>query len=227
MLLVVTGLALVVTLGFPEPSPGRAGALQFLVSPARRSAAAPTIVASWALGGLYLSLGPYAAASVFGIADHFLGGRVATLLCGAGALSAFILRGASAALLRRTSAALLAAGTAVTLLGMITGTVATAVAGTGGGGNRRRRRRLATFGSVATLAEPLDPADRSELFAVAYVVAYVAFSLPAVAAGCLTMLVSLRDTVLGYSAVVICFGFVALVVQERVRADRARSQLVV
>ena len=52
----------------------------------------PILVASWALGGLYLSLGPSAAAGMFGITSHLVGGLVATLLCGTGAVTAFALR---------------------------------------------------------------------------------------------------------------------------------------
>src|SRR5437763_181699 len=42
----------------------------------------PLIAASWALGGLYLSLGPSVVLHRFGIPSHFLGGLVVTVLCG-------------------------------------------------------------------------------------------------------------------------------------------------
>jgi len=51
----------------------------------------PMLVASWALGGLYLSLGPSVAASLFGLTNHLVGGLVVTLLCATGAITAFSL----------------------------------------------------------------------------------------------------------------------------------------
>jgi hypothetical protein len=42
----------------------------------------PIMVASWALGGLYLSLGPSVAGTLFGLSSHLVGGLVVTLLCG-------------------------------------------------------------------------------------------------------------------------------------------------
>ena len=55
-------------------------------------AAAPILVATWALGGLYLSLGPSVAASVFGLHSHLIGGLVVTLVTGTGAATAYVLR---------------------------------------------------------------------------------------------------------------------------------------
>ena len=40
----------------------------------------PILVASWAIAGLYLSLGPSVAAGVFGLSSHLVGGLVVTLL---------------------------------------------------------------------------------------------------------------------------------------------------
>ncbi len=57
-------------------------------------------------------------------------------------------------------------------------TVGTVVAGLGYGASG-----LATFGTMARLAGPIGAAERGELFAVAYAIACLAFSLPALAAG--------------------------------------------
>ncbi len=229
LLLGVTALALVSTFSFIETSPGRRGVLRSLVP--RLSvplqvrgavlAITPMIVASWALGGLYLSLGPTTAAGVFGVTDHFIGGLVATLLCGAGAVTAFALRHMSAVRVRRASAALLTVGTAVTIAGTITGSFTAAMVGTAVAGIGYGAAGLATFGAIATLAEPLDPAERGGLFAVAYVVAYLSFSLPAVAAGYLATRVSLRATVVDYGAAVIIVGLLALGAQ--LCTDRMRT----
>jgi hypothetical protein len=218
LLLVATGFGAVAVALMPETSARRPGALASLVPvlgiPARLRAdvvaLVPIIVASWALGGLYLSLGPSVAASIFGLRNHVVGGLVITLLCGAGALTAYALRKWPVKPVLVISAILLAAGTALTFAGVEGHTVAlagagTAVAGVGFGGSA-----LASFGTLARLASPN---ERSELFAVALVIAYVAFSLPAVAAGFATTSFGLHATAVVYSLGVAALGLVALAVQ--------------
>ena len=100
LLLVGTGFAGAVVALMPETSARRQGAMASLVPllgiPARLRpdvyALVPIIVASWALGGLYLSLGPSVAVSLFGLTNHLIGGLVVTLLWGTGAVTAFALR---------------------------------------------------------------------------------------------------------------------------------------
>src|ERR1700686_2694135 len=144
--LLLTGMAIagVVVLRIPETSATRPGALASLIPvlaiPARIRpdvfAVVPIIAASWALGGLYLSLGPSVAASLFGLSNHLIGGLVVTLLCGAGAVTAVGLRSWPTARVLGISAVMLSAGTAVTLAGVEAHTVALAGAGTivAGGG---------------------------------------------------------------------------------------------
>ncbi|HEX5117440.1 MAG TPA: MFS transporter [Pseudonocardiaceae bacterium] len=207
-------LAFVAVLALPESSARRPGVARSLVPrlgvPQRLRgdvvALVPVIVASWALGGLYLSLGPSAAAAVFGVTNHFLGGLVATLLCGTGAVAAFVfaVRRTAAG---RASVTLLAVGTALTLVGVLTGEVATAIAGTVVAGVGYGASGLATFGRMAGL--PAQPAERGELFAVGYTVAYLAFSLPALAAGFASTRIGLHTTVVAYAAVVIVVAVAA------------------
>ena len=78
---------------------------------------------------------------------------------------------------------------------------------------------LATFGVVATLAGPAGSAERGGLFAVVYTVAFLAFSLPAVAAGYAAARVGLRTTVTVYALLVIAIGVAASAIGE-VRAAR-------
>ena len=70
---------------------------------------------------------------------------------------------------------------------------------------------LASFGTLAVLAAPH---ERGELFAVALVIAYVAFSVPAVIAGLAAGHVGLHLTALVYGLVVAALGLVALVAQR-------------
>ena len=208
----------------PETSTRRPGAIASLVPllgiPARLRAdvfaLVPIIVASWALGGLYLSLGPSVAATIFGLRNHLIGGLVITLLCGAGALTAYALRTWPTPRVLVISGVLLSAGNAMTLAGVQAGAVSLAIAGTLVAGVGFGASALASFGTLARLAAP---SERSELFAVALVIAYLAFSLPAVAAGFATTSFGLHATTVVYSLGVVALGLIALAAQ-RIRSGR-------
>lgn len=228
LLLAAMAAALAAALALPESAACQPGAVRSLVprlgipQRLRREVLAlfPVIVASWALGGLYLSLGPSAAVGIFGLTSHFYGGLVVTLLCGTGAVAAYALRGAGAAAVLRISTILLAAGTAVTLAGMLAGSVPAAIAGTVAAGVGYGASGLAAFGSMARLAGPAGPAERSGLFAVAYVVAYLAFSVPALAAGYAATRAGLHATVAVYALLVIVIAVAALATGELRPAPR-------
>jgi hypothetical protein len=79
---------------------------------------------------------------------------------------------------------------------------------------------LASFGTLARLAAP---GERSELLAVALVMAYLAFSLPALAAGIASTAFGLHVTTVVYSAGVAALGLVALGAQ-RMRSARLNGQ---
>jgi MFS family permease len=208
----------VVVARMPETSARRPGAIASLVPvlgipPRIRSdvyALVPIIVASWALGGLYLSLGPSVAASLFGLTNHLIGGLVVTLLCGAGALTAFLLRTWPASRVLVISAVLLSAGTAMTLAGVEVHSVTLAGAGTVVAGAGFGASALASFGTLARLATP---GERSELLAFALVIAYLAFSLPALAAGFGSTSFGLHSTTVVYSLCVVALGLIALAAQ--------------
>jgi predicted MFS family arabinose efflux permease len=208
----------------PETSSRRPGALASLRPrlriPARlRSqvlSLVPILAASWALGGLYLSLGPSVAASLFGLHSHLVGGLVVTLLCSVGALTSFLLRTRPVGWLLSLAGGTLAAGMATTLTGVESTTVGLAAAGTVIAGVGFGAAALGCFGTLARLAAPH---ERGELFAVAYVISYVAFSVPAVVAGLASTRYGLHETVVVYAVVVIALCVSALV-SRRVLAAR-------
>jgi MFS family permease len=215
LLLVFMALAALVVARMPETSalrPGARASLRPRVGlPVRLRAEffaiSPILVASWALGGLYLSLGPSVAAGLFGLHNHLVGGLVVTLLCGTGAITALLLRGWPAGRILATAATMLAAGTLVTLAGVESGSPALAALGTVVAGVGFGAAALGCFGTLARIALP---EERGELLAVAYVLAYTAFSLPAVVAGVASTLVGLRPTALVYGLVVVALGIAAL-----------------
>jgi hypothetical protein len=233
LLLALIAVAFAAVLALPETAARRSGALSSLIPrvgipPGRRRDVrllAPVIVASWALGGLYLSLGPSAAISVFGITSHFLGGLVVTILCGASAVTAFALRNRAVALARRLSLVLLAAGTGLTLLGVETRTLTWALAGTAVAGIGYGAAGLATFGALGRMAARMGAVQRGQLFAVAYPVAYLSFSLPALAAGEAATHIGLSAVVAGYATAVAAMALCALGIQERRRSRDHRAAI--
>jgi len=201
----------------PETSVRRPGGLASLKPrvgiPARLRpdvlALTPMLVASWALGGLYLSLGPSVAASLFGLTNHLVGGLVVTLLCATGAITAFALRGWPTDRVLRIAAVLLTVGTATTLVGVQMQSIAIAAAGTVVAGIGFGGSALACFGTLARLAAP---EERGEVFAVAFVISYLAFSLPAVVAGFAATSLGLHTTAVVYGLVVVGLSLLTLII---------------
>jgi len=217
-------LAALVVAWMPETSvrrPGGAASLKpRLGVPARLRAdvlaLSPIIVASWALGGLYMSLGPSVAAGVFGLSSHLIGGLVVTLLCGTGATTSFLLRKRPTPQVLALAGTMLTIGTGTSIVGVEVSNIVLAGVGTVLSGIGFGASALASFGTLALLAAPH---ERGELFAVALVIAYVAFSVPAVVAGLAAGSVGLHTTVLVYGLVVALLGAAAMVAQ-RARVQR-------
>lgn len=222
VLLGVMLLAGVVVARLPETSVRRPGAAASLAPrlgiPARLRADVfaliPIIVASWAIGGLYLSLGPSVAAGVFGLDNRLIGGFVVTLLCGTGAITSYALRNAPTRRVLTIAGSLLTAGAVIGVLGVEFADVTLAAAGTVVSGIGFGASALASFGTLAQLAAP---AERGELFAVALVIAYAAFSIPAVIAGVAATSAGMHATALVYGSAVAVLGALALLAQWRRR----------
>lgn len=204
----------------PETSPRHTGiwtALRPRVripAPARTTfwRVAPALFASWATGGLYLSLGASIAAHVFGLSHGIQQGAVVALLSGPGAVACFLARRASASATLRYGTFSLAAGTTLTLLGIGLRNehlylIALCLAGSGFG--------ACFYGAVRSLAPLAAPTERSELFAAVFTISYLAFGVPAVIAGTLVPMLGLIGTTVGYGVVIICMALIAAVLEVR------------
>jgi MFS family permease len=207
-LLVLLAFQMVAAFRLPETTARRPGAWRSmrprLVIP---EAARPTLrmllpvnTAQWALGGFYVSLGPSLARSVSGHSAPLVGGSLiaALVLSGAAGILAFRLRPARPVLFG--SALALAAGLLMTLWGvhahvttlLFLGSVIAGV-GFGAGFNA----------SVRSLVPLAPPAQRGAMMSSFYALSYLAFSVPALAAGGAVGRLGLEVTALGYGVVLI------------------------
>lgn len=204
----------------PETAPLRPGAwgsLSFRLSvPAGIRSdfwrGAPAIIAGWATGGLFLSLGANIVRTELGGEAHVWQGLAVAMLAGVGAITAFAFRNRRPRTSVIFGTAALAAGTALSLWALSAASLpfylaATAVTGMGFG--------TAFSGVVASLAPRIPATDRADTFAVIYLLAYLAFGVPAVVAGTLVGVFGLGVVCVGYGIVVIALALVALVLRVR------------
>ncbi len=217
--LVLAALFLLVPETAPR-TPGVWASLSFRLSipPAIRAdfwRGAPAVIAGWATGGLFLSLGANIVRGELGGEAHVWQGLGVVLLAGVGAVTAFVLRRISARSMVLFGTSALGVGTLLSLIALGVGSlpfylVAAAVTGMGFG--------TAFSGVVASLAPRIPATQRADTFAVLYVLAYLAFGVPAVIAGALVGVFGLEAVCVGYGIVVIALAGIAFGL--RVRAGR-------
>lgn len=226
VLTVVFLLAAVGTWLLPESSPRLPGAVASLrprvhVPPLHRRpflVALPCLVAAWALGGLYASLGPSLVAGVFGIDNHLVGGLLILALNGTGIVGSLALRTAPPERALLVGSLIFTVGVAGTIGSLLATSVtvlfvAGVVTGFGFG--------AAFLGAVATITRGVAPGHRAGLLAGIFVVGYLAFSLPAIAAGIAVGEVGLARTTEIYGAVVVVLALVAVAALLRARRPAA------
>ena len=216
---VLTALCLVAAVGvwvfLPESSPRLPGAAASLrpsvhVPASQRRAfvvVLPCLVATWALGGLYASLGPSLVAGVFGQQDHVVGSLLILALNGTGLVGSLSMRGVAPARAMVLGALVFAAGVAGTVAALATGSltaffVAAVVSGFGFG--------TAFLGAMATVTAGVAPGQRAALLSAVFTASYLAFSVPAIAAGIAAGHIGLERTAQVYGVVVIVLALVAV-----------------
>ena len=214
ILLAVFVLAAAALLAVPETVPYRPGWLGDLRPrvgvPAGARATfltmAPIVVACWALAGFYLSLGPSLAISLAGTTDRLVTGLPLTALFAAGGISSLLTPGWSARRSILVGAPTFTLGVALTVAAVGTGqlwvlVLGSAVAGAGFGPS--------FAGTLRALAPLVAPTERGTLLTAVYVTAYLAFSVPALAAGLTATHLGLRETADAYAAGVIVLALAA------------------
>lgn len=206
----------------PETAEIRAGALTSLrprlavPHKAKRLLAllVPSIIAVWGLGGFYLSLMPSLVRSVTDIQSPLLGGIVVSVLMLSGAAAIYALQ-------HRSGQSILAIGMSLMVVGV----------GTLLGGVEERSIAIMAIGSAVTgfgfgagflgglrLLMPLaEPQERAALMAVFYLISYLAFCIPAIAAGFLAQALGLVGAIQIYGGAVIALAAIALLVTRLMR----------
>jgi hypothetical protein len=191
----------------PEPGTVRPGALASLrpdISVPRSARgtfarAVPCLVAVWALGGFYLSLGPSLAAQLSGSDNLLWGGVIAFLLTGLGAVTSLAFRNSAPTAVMLGGCLGLLGGTVVTAAAIVASTPAllllgTVLAGLGFG--------PANLGGYRVIMARAAASNRAGLIAAISIVNYLAFGLPALIAGIATSHFGLHHTALVYSVVI-------------------------
>jgi MFS family permease len=227
LLIGVFVLSLMVVRAIPETveSDGRwRGSLKPSVAVPRETRAAfvaaiPSLAATWALGGLILSLGGSLTSGVLGETSHLAAGLPIFVMAGISALASIRWRSAPARATAQRGLVALIAGVAVALAGIGVGSVilflsGAAIAGVGFG---------PAFAGVLRMLTALVPVgQRAALVSSVLTVCYLAFSLPAIAAGAAVPDVGLRETAEIYGGLLIALSALALVL-SRGRREAPRT----
>jgi MFS family permease len=213
-----------------EPGQRRPGALASLRPQASVPAAArgafiagtPALIAGWALGGLYLALGPSIASVLLSSANVVPGGLVIFLLCGVGAVTSVVCRATQPRPAMLAGSLLLAVGVGGTVLAIAAASTAGFFAGTAFAGIGFGLAFLGTFRALSALAPH---SGRAGLIATIYIVSYLAFSLPVIAAGIAVTHFGLRSTavVYGCAVAVLALGAAASTAATRPGGPRAQA----
>lgn len=224
-------VALITLLVVPETTSRRPGALASLTpriavpATARRAfaKASPVLAATWAVGGLTLSLGPSLAVATFGLHNHLIGGLVVTTMTATGAAVVPAVRNRPARATMAAASVVLAAGIGVVLLSLALTSTPVFFAGLVVTGVGFGAAFVAALGSVAPLATP---EQRAELFAAVYVVSYTSFGLSAVLMGLAVPHYGLRPVTVVVGFVVIALSLTAAVAELVARRSEQRARLV-
>ncbi|WP_158862031.1 MFS transporter [Leifsonia sp. AG29] len=220
----LTIAALLVVLGIPlAMHPQTGGTLPWtprsLVPRLRIPAAAvktvatamPVGAATWALGGFYLSLGPSITRSLTHNPAVIIGGLALFALFFPAAITVFARRWSDRTTML-VGVTCLVTGVSVTALAVVSGSallyfVGTMVAGCGFGSGYS--------GSLRVTLPLAAPHERAGMFSAVYVICYLGFSVPAVAAGALTTTLGLKTTTLIYGAALVVAAIPALITNLR------------
>jgi MFS family permease len=172
-----------------------------------------------------MSLGPSLLVGVFGVDGHLAGGLLLLTINAVAAIGSLLAGRLPAERAMLAGTLLFASGVGLTLVALAVRSAplmfaSAAVAGLGFGS--------AFLGAIATATRGVAPDGRAGLMSAVFVVGYLSFSLPAVAAGVAAQRVGLPATALVYGAVVVVLALIAvagLLARRRAEARQAPGAL--
>lgn len=179
---------------------------------ATMATAMPVGAATWALGGFYLSLGPSLVRGLTGNSAVIVGGLALVALFLPAALTVYAARRWSDRTTMLAGVCCLIVGVTITALAVQSGSApgyfaGTIVAGCGFGSG---------YSGSLRVTLPLAAAhERVGMFSAVYVICYLGFSVPAVAAAILTTIVGIKTATLIYGAALVLAAIPALVANLR------------
>lgn len=182
--------------------------------------AVPALLATWSLGGLYLSLGSSVVARVFGVANHAGAGVLLFVFFASAAVTSLVITGRPAAVKLAFGYSALAGGAVISLGGVLTELLPLYVVGSVIAGSGFASTFLGALDSI-TAATPAT--QRGQVFSAVFIASYLAFSIPAVIAGLVVSHIGLRGTVVGYVGYVIVLAVVGAAVTAQARLAAART----
>lgn len=218
--------ALIGTLMLPEPIGNRSRpmlALQVPHIPTQIRGAftlsALAVLASWSIGGIYLSLGPRLASEMLHTQNHLAGGIAILALTLPGVFTQLLWHEVDPHRLASVGAAVLGLGMALIVISLSTGSAvffvaASALTGAGWG--------VAFLGALRSLTAVIPPQHRAEVMSAFYVVAYTSLAIPAIVAGVVVTHISIDGTFRIFGSLVVVLAAIVSVMAARVRTGRAQ-----
>jgi len=203
--LIVAGLVVLgaATFRMPEPAqkkPGFSLAPRIGVEAGLRTqfvASLPSLIAGWAVGGFYLSLGPSLILQLGSSTNRLLGGSTITVLGGVGAVAIIALQTWAPRRTMIVGGAAMTTGLAIAVVAVSTTSVglffiSTAVTGVGFG--------IGWLGVLRSLVALAAPTARAALLAAIFMIAYLSFAIPAVIAGYMVTRIGFHEAAFLYAA---------------------------
>jgi len=182
--------------------------------------ALPVLIAVWALGGLYNSLGPMLVRGMLGSNAPLLGGLAIFVLAASGGIAVLLLQNLEARKTMTLGSASLLGGVGLVVLALTHGGVAlfflgTAVAGVGFGTGFQ--------GAVRTVVSVAAPHERAGTLSIVFIVSYIALGAPAIIAGATVRHGNLLATAQVFGAVVMALAAAALIAGGFTSSYRAQA----
>ena len=173
------------------------------------------VTSSWAIAGIFLSLGPQLAGSLFHTTDHLVAGVSVFALAGSAAIAQMVFRRAAPLSAAAIGSVALAAGMVTVVAAAATASGALFLAGAvvGGGGFG-----VAFLGALRALSVAIPAQHRGAVMSAFYIVAYASLSLPAVFAGVLVTPLGLQSTFEILGSAIAALALVAAIEAWRMRS---------